>query len=88
VSTRGCRKFGYDDQPDYNETTEEVDPVWVQASVVSRAERLQRQQQRQQTISDGNDHDAVLLQEPSPEELAAMIERGTVGRGMRRCCCY
>jgi hypothetical protein len=47
VSTKGCRKFGDDDQHDNNDISEEVDPVWVQASVMSRAERLHRQQQRQ-----------------------------------------
>jgi hypothetical protein len=41
---------------------------------MTQAERLQRQQQRQQTATDDCDDEAVSLQERSPEELAAMIE--------------
>ena len=86
VSTKGCRKFGYDHKYRYNssntnnnnntnEPAEEDDPVWVQATFMSQAERLQRQQQRQQAAADDSgDDDAVFLQERTPEELAAMIE--------------
>jgi hypothetical protein len=86
VSTKGCRKFGYDHKYRYNssnannnnannESAEDDDPVWVHATLMSQAERLQRQQQRQQaTADDSGDDDAVFLQERTPEELAAMIE--------------
>jgi hypothetical protein len=84
VSTKGCRKFGYDHKYRYNNSNtnnnndngpaEEDNPVWVQASFMTQAERLQRQQQRQQAAADDSHDDAVFLQERSPEELAAMIE--------------
>jgi hypothetical protein len=80
VSTKGCRRFGYDHKYRYStnnensEPTEEFDPVWVQASFMTQAERLHRQQQRQQAAADDSNDDAVFLQERSPEELAAMIE--------------
>jgi hypothetical protein len=59
VSTKGCRKFGYDHKYRYNsshsnnnnddnEPAEGDDPGYIQATLTSQAERLQRRQQRQQ----------------------------------------